>query len=240
MSCMPEMVARRTPFSAEWAACMRVRSISIGLTASAASTLAALPATSGAYTSPIPTMGLRGLVRSQSYPAKYITLAGMAMSSVGLRPRQSVHIPSLRAIFRIPSRVELKVRRWVSSAAQSEMMASSMTAACEGAATQNWDWFCTQKTSRQQAVTPRLGGSCTKEGRRVEGDGLGCWDCNRTRTTSRGVTACNVSVGLKLIGREHSYSGGKSRCCPSRQTASSEQRTCRYLWRAWTEQQAVG
>lgn len=76
----------------------------------------------------------------------------------------------------MPSSVELKVRRWVSSAAQSEMIASSMTVADdegEGAATQNWDWFCTQKTSRQQAVTPRFGGNWTKEGRRAEEDGDG-------------------------------------------------------------------
>lgn len=58
-----------------------------------------------------------------------------------------------------------------------------------GAATQNCEEFCTQKTSRQQALTPRSGGSWMKEGRRMEGDGDGLgWACRRTRTTSRGVT----------------------------------------------------
>ena len=97
--------------------------------------------------------------------------------SVGLSPLHNVVMPSLRLILRNPSMVELMVLRWVSSAAQSETEAISfsMTAATEGEAfaTQNWDWFCTQKTSRQQAVTPRLGGSCRKEGRRAEGRGGG-------------------------------------------------------------------
>jgi hypothetical protein len=61
-----------------------------------------------------------------------MTLAGIAIKRVGLSPRHSVYTPSFLAIFRIPSSVELNVRRWVSSAAQSEMIASSMTAG-EGA-----------------------------------------------------------------------------------------------------------
>ena len=83
--------------------------------------------------------------------------------SVGVRPLQRVKMPSLRVILRRPSMVEFMVRRWVSSAAQSEAAAdiAGLKAAAEGegAATQNWDWFCTQKTSRQQALTPRSGGS---------------------------------------------------------------------------------
>ena len=55
----------------------------------------------------------------------------------------------------------------------------------------------TQKTSRQQAVTPMFGGRFVKEGSllgKVEGVRVGCFeggdcDCSRTRTTSRGVTA---------------------------------------------------
>lgn len=118
----------------------------------------------------------------------------MAMASVGLNPLQSVGNPSFRAIFFRPSMVELNVRRRVSSAAQSEMIASSMTAAefGEGVATQNWLWFCTQKTSRQHAVTPRSGGRWRKEGKRV-GDGL-CCACKRTRTTSNGVTSREVMM----------------------------------------------
>ena len=45
-----------------------------------------------------------------------------------------------------------------------------------------------QKTSRQQAVTHMDG---VKAGRR----GVGCWDCRRTRTTSRGVTGGVSGVG---------------------------------------------
>ena len=59
------------------------------------------------------------------------------MSRVGLKPRHSVHIPSLRAIFRSPSMVELNVRRCDSSAAQPEMSDSSTIEVLEGVATQN-------------------------------------------------------------------------------------------------------
>ena len=48
-----------------------------------------------------------------------MTLAGMAIRSVGLRPRHSDVSPSFRAIFRNPSYVEVNVRRRVSSTAQS-------------------------------------------------------------------------------------------------------------------------
>ena len=67
----------------------------------------------------------------------------------------------------------------------------------EAVAKQKGDALLTQKTSRQHAVTPRLGGRLEKEGNlgRLEGvmggfedDGGDC-DCSRTRTTSRGVTA---------------------------------------------------
>ena len=50
-----------------------------------------------------------------------MTLAGMAMSNVGLSPLHNVQKPSFREIFCSPSNVEVKVRRCVSSAAQLEM-----------------------------------------------------------------------------------------------------------------------
>lgn len=48
----------------------------------------------------------------------------------------------------------------------------------------------TQKTSRQQAVTPRFFGRLVKDERGGEEDESWGWDwdCRRTRTTSRGVT----------------------------------------------------
>ncbi len=48
-----------------------------------------------------------------------MTFAGMAMTSVGERPRHRDVRPSLRAILRRPSRVEVKFLRRVSSTAQS-------------------------------------------------------------------------------------------------------------------------
>lgn len=81
------------------------------------------------------------------------------MASVGLRPRHNVDKPSFLAILRKPSRVELNERRWLCSAAHSDISISSKVAVgVEEEATQNWLWLGTQKTSRQQAVTPRLGG----------------------------------------------------------------------------------
>lgn len=67
----------------------------------------------------------------------------------------------------------------------------------EAVAKQKGDVFFTQKTSRQHAVTPILGGRLEKEGNLVRPeavkgcfeDGEGDCDCSRTRTTSRGVTA---------------------------------------------------
>jgi hypothetical protein len=133
-----------------------------------------------------------------------MTLAGMAIMRVGLRPLQRVKTPSFRAIFRRPSSVEFMVRRCVSSAAQSEAAAdmAGCKAAVEGlgAATQNCEEFCTQKTSRQQALTPRSGGSWMKEGRRMEGDGDGLgWACRRTRTTSRGVTVKECQWVFEMV-----------------------------------------
>ena len=114
----------------------------------------------------------------------------MAIARVGLSPLHSVNIPSFRAIFRNPSSVVVNVRLCVSSAAQSEAIAAELSMVAAGEATQNWDWFCTQNTSRQQAVMPRFGGSSRKGGRRAEfsvyGVGVEAW--RRTRTTSKGVT----------------------------------------------------
>lgn len=58
------------------------------------------------------------------------------------------------------------------------------------AAMQKGEVLLTQKTSRQQDVTPRFGGrleNCGEGLRREELEGLGC-DWRRTRTTSKGVT----------------------------------------------------
>jgi hypothetical protein len=132
-------------------------------------------------------------------------LAGIAMTSVGERPRQSVVTPSLRAILRRPSNVEVKVRCWVCSTAQ--LIADGDVAGfvawilfCErgrGPARQASALLLVKKTSRQQAVTPR------SAGRKAAAPGVAVvgmaslvksmtgwvtpWDCQRTRTTSRGV-----------------------------------------------------
>ncbi len=97
--------------------------------------------------------------------------------------------------------MEVNVLRRVSAAAQEVAVlvvgaevASRLVLA--GPSMQNSALLLTQKTSRQQAVTPRLGGRLLKVAgawevaieRIVErGEGAG-WDCSRTRTTSRGVT----------------------------------------------------
>ena len=98
---------------------------------------------------------------------KYMTLAGMAMTRVGDRPRQRDVGPSLRAIFRRPSKVEVNVFLRDSSMAQSEAMAGlrvAMVADEEGlAAMQKGEVLFTQKTSRQQAVTPIFLGRLLKE-----------------------------------------------------------------------------
>lgn len=123
-----------------------------------------------------------------------MTLAGTAITRVGLRPRHNELRPSCLAILRSPSRVEVKVLRCVSSTAHSvtEAEDSDATLEEEGVATQNWALLLTQKTSRQHAVTPRLVGRLLKEAgaealAKATGDILG-WDWRRTRTTSNGVT----------------------------------------------------
>ena len=127
----------------------------------------------------------------------------MAITSVGVRPRQREVSPSLRAIFRRPSSVDVIVLRRVSSTAQSVVERGERCEMLEvaGDAMQNWALLFTQNTSLQHAVTPRFGGRFEKEA--GEGDAdleaaaaarmpdeveeLG-WDWSRTRTTSRGVT----------------------------------------------------
>lgn len=108
----------------------------------------------------------------------------MDITRVGDSPRHSELIPSLRAIFRSPSNVEVKVLRRVSSIAQSaaeagdEMMAVLATAEGDSAAMQTEEVLLTQKTSRQQAVTPRFGGRLANadagESREGIKDELGC------------------------------------------------------------------
>lgn len=95
------------------------------------------------------------------------------MTRVGDSPRHSELIPSLRAIFRSPSTVDVKVLRRVSSTAQSvteteeEMMVEG-----ESAAMQTEGVLLTQKTSRQQAVTPRFGGRLTNAEAGETGEGI--------------------------------------------------------------------
>lgn len=123
------------------------------------------------------------------------------MSNVGLRPRHSELTPSFLAILRNPSRVELNVLRCVSSTAHSDAAVAAEAASIlvpVELIMQNWALLLTQKTSRQQAVTPRFGGrllnevgveEAAKERTAERDEGVGC-DCRRTRTTSRGVTVC--------------------------------------------------
>lgn len=89
------------------------------------------------------------------------------MTRVGDRPRQRDVGPSLRAILRRPSKVEVNVFLRVSSTAQSEAMAGlrvAMVADEEGlAAMQKGEALSTQKTSRQQAVTPIFLGRLVKD-----------------------------------------------------------------------------
>ena len=91
----------------------------------------------------------------------------MAMTRVGDRPRQRDVGPSFRAILRRPSKVEVNVFLRVSSTAQSEDRAGlrvAMVADEEGlAAMQKGEVLLTQKTSRQQAVTPMFLGRLAKE-----------------------------------------------------------------------------
>jgi hypothetical protein len=78
------------------------------------------------------------------------------MTKVGERPRHSVLGPSFRAIFRRPSKVLLIVVRSVSCTAHATL--AGFTGATVGPATQYGVLLLIQKTSRQHAVMPRLGG----------------------------------------------------------------------------------
>ena len=190
---------------------------SSGDIAVAARALADDPASNGAHVKFSSENGLSGDVRSESYPVKYITLAGIAMSRVGERPRQRLAVPSYFAIFTNPSQVPVKLRRDVSSIAQASVKAVDVE--LEGEAIQNSALLGFQKTSRQQAVTPvsvgsraqvdwNCGGTSLCARRDVSGIFVGVvgavdvfdscvgWDCSRTRTTSRGVAiGRNVNPG---------------------------------------------
>ena len=112
----------------------------------------------------------------------------MAITRVGESPLQRDVRPSLRAILRRPSRVEVKFLRRVSSTAQSAAEAmdeegdgeddGAKVLRAEGGATiQYGEALLTQKTSRQHAVTPRFGGRFEKDVGRLydrERVGLGC------------------------------------------------------------------
>ena len=93
-----------------------------------------------------------------------MTFPGTAIAKVGLSPRHNVVIPSFLAIFRSPSKVEFIFLFCASSAAHSAARedAGFCDKATEGPATQNGALLLTQKTSRQQAVTPRFGGKLEK------------------------------------------------------------------------------
>ena len=116
------------------------------------------------------------------------------MSKVGESPRHRESVPSLRAIFLSPSKVELNVFWRETSAAQSAVAVSVADAAeedregfkavnvlveeaAEGPATQNGEVLVTQNTSRQQAVTPRLVGRLAKVGEPFEGRVYGFGAC---------------------------------------------------------------
>ena len=96
----------------------------------------------------------------------------MAMTRVGERPRHREVGPSCRAILRSPSKVEVKFRRRVSSTAQSaaeddvddiDGLRVARVAVEEGLpAMQIGEVLLTQKTSRQQAVTPIFEGRFAK------------------------------------------------------------------------------
>lgn len=91
------------------------------------------------------------------------------MTRVGLRPRHNDLGPSLRAIFRRPSSVEVNVLRLVSSTAHSVADDAALLGAAApmalrlGPAMQKRALLFTQNTSRQQAVTPRFGGRLLNE-----------------------------------------------------------------------------
>ena len=115
--------------------------------------------------------------------------------------------PSLRAILRRPSSVELKFRCLVSSTAQEMALGVIAPEPIRGpAATMHPSELLAKKTSRQQAVTPRFEGlkaafgicepASFEKSETVCAVGDGCvkaWDCHRTRTTSSGVTRRPVS-----------------------------------------------
>lgn len=112
------------------------------------------------------------------------------MTRVGDNPRHKVVIPSFRAIFRSPSKVELNVRFCVSSTTHSAL-ASAFTSPTFDSAMQYSAVLFAKKTSRQHAVTPRFAGIGLKDWRvfaTTRGGGRTGCDWRRTRTTSRGVT----------------------------------------------------
>lgn len=134
-----------------------------------------------------------------------MTFAGIAMRSVGDKPRQRDGKPSFRAILRRPSSVEVNVLRRVSSTAQSAAEVPGAFVREGEVAMQYGEALFTQKTSRQHEVTPMFGGRFVNEGGRVEGRGMGGVGCDwrRTRTTSRGVTREGGSAwGALIVGIE--------------------------------------
>lgn len=160
MTRKPENVSLKTFVARPAVACILVRNISIGDTTIPAAIRAIDPATRGAYVSFVRRLtGLMCEYRSQSYPVKYMTLPGTAIANVGVSPRHNVVGPSFRAIFLIPSNVELNVLRCVSSTAHP--VAASVLA-IPLPARQKSPLFPTKKTSLQHAEMPKFGGSSLK------------------------------------------------------------------------------
>lgn len=109
------------------------------------------------------------------------------MTRVGESPRQRDNGPSWRAILRSPSRVDVYDLRCSTTHGCGDVIVDVGADALDVAVGGGWftrqNCVCAfspiQKTSRQHAVTPRLGGRCRKK---VRGDGetdvsvVGCGD----------------------------------------------------------------
>ena len=142
----------------------RVRKSSRGEIAVTAIVLADDPANSGAHVELISENGLSGDVRSESYPVKYMTFAGIAINNVGDNPRHNEVAPSYLAIFTNPSHVPLILRLLVSSIRHASAKLDDGDGDAENPdagdeeAMQNSALLLIQKTSLQHAVTTSSGG----------------------------------------------------------------------------------
>src|SRR6187551_2012933 len=88
-----------------------------------------------------------------------MTFPGSAMARVGVKPRQSVVNPSLRETLRKPSNVDVNVACLVRSTEQSPGTLGGMPIPSIFVSARHCSALLfMKKTSRQQAVTPRLEG----------------------------------------------------------------------------------